>query len=516
MLPRYLDQVSQARCRPGSHTGAEQGQAGPLGPGQDLSSDLLWVVWPWPGHQLLCSPLRETEGWGLSPGAPCLSLVILTSVPTPTLPDPNLTRAELVLPLSSAPGGLPAPHPAQLEPWHNWVRPGKGGVAPGRQAARWALRLGPQREPPFVHPPSQSCFAVVLGGPQETGRLLEHKFDYIFFTGEGPAAGGRLGGTARDGRSERPEASSGPCPQLLERGSEDRGRQPAREDTGVSSGGCARLQDKQPGEWPWTPGTLGELGPIPRNRPLHQSQFHTSQHPPLLSELRLCQALPHHPPALLDGWTDEGPETWVTKRCSAHLTSQGWGRLDFAPRGHLPSSWHVPMGPRHHLASGDQGRVPRREERMEEADSHVSGPGPGGGRPDLPPPQHTSSLAGEAVSASLLPRPCREPGTRPANRHCNRQGRRWGERRGRVLSCSSRFPGQGEYQEEAAGGAHHPPSTHLPLPHPEAQWALGPGPLGPRVQRRGRQTPEASVQVRPLRQSVQGPTDHQKALCHIS
>uniref|UniRef100_A0A4W2BV80 aldehyde dehydrogenase [NAD(P)(+)] n=1 Tax=Bos indicus x Bos taurus TaxID=30522 RepID=A0A4W2BV80_BOBOX len=183
VLPRYLDQVSQARCRPGSHTGAEQGQAGPLGPGQDLSSDLLWVVWPWPGHQLLCSPLRETEGWGLSPGAPCLSLVILTSVPTPTLPDPNLTRAELVLPLSSAPGALPAPHPAQLEPWHNWVRPGKGGAAPGRQAARWALRLGPQREPPFVHPPSQSCFAVVLGGPQETGRLLEHKFDYIFFTG---------------------------------------------------------------------------------------------------------------------------------------------------------------------------------------------------------------------------------------------------------------------------------------------------------------------------------------------
>uniref|UniRef100_A0A2K6KQ58 Aldehyde dehydrogenase 3 family member B2 n=1 Tax=Rhinopithecus bieti TaxID=61621 RepID=A0A2K6KQ58_RHIBE len=29
----------------------------------------------------------------------------------------------------------------------------------------------------------QSCFAVVLGGPQETGQLLEHKFDYIFFTG---------------------------------------------------------------------------------------------------------------------------------------------------------------------------------------------------------------------------------------------------------------------------------------------------------------------------------------------
>ncbi|KAI4072694.1 aldehyde dehydrogenase 3 family member B2, partial [Homo sapiens] len=29
----------------------------------------------------------------------------------------------------------------------------------------------------------QSCFAVVLGGPQETGQLLEHKLDYIFFTG---------------------------------------------------------------------------------------------------------------------------------------------------------------------------------------------------------------------------------------------------------------------------------------------------------------------------------------------
>lgn len=28
-----------------------------------------------------------------------------------------------------------------------------------------------------------SCFAVVLGGPQETGQLLEEKFDYIFFTG---------------------------------------------------------------------------------------------------------------------------------------------------------------------------------------------------------------------------------------------------------------------------------------------------------------------------------------------
>ena len=47
---------------------------------------------------------------------------------------------------------------------------------------------------------------MVLGGPQETGRLLEHKFDYIFFTGEGPAAGASRG-CAQDGRGERPEAS---------------------------------------------------------------------------------------------------------------------------------------------------------------------------------------------------------------------------------------------------------------------------------------------------------------------
>uniref|UniRef100_A0A8D1P870 Aldehyde dehydrogenase domain-containing protein n=1 Tax=Sus scrofa TaxID=9823 RepID=A0A8D1P870_PIG len=38
----------------------------------------------------------------------------------------------------------------------------------------------------------QSCFAVVLGGPEETGQLLEHKFDHIFFTGEEQAAHGRF------------------------------------------------------------------------------------------------------------------------------------------------------------------------------------------------------------------------------------------------------------------------------------------------------------------------------------
>lgn len=29
----------------------------------------------------------------------------------------------------------------------------------------------------------QNCFAVVQGGPEETGQLLKHKFDYVFFTG---------------------------------------------------------------------------------------------------------------------------------------------------------------------------------------------------------------------------------------------------------------------------------------------------------------------------------------------
>lgn len=247
-----------------------------------------------------------------------------------------------------------------------------------------------------------------------------------------------------------------------------------------SAPGQAAWRESGPGPL----GTLGELDPVSGNRPPHQSQFHTSQHLPLLSELRLCQALPHHPTALLEGWTDEGLETWVTKRCSAHLTSQGWGRLDFAPRGHLPSPWHVPMGPRHHLASGDQDKVSRREERVEEADSHVSGPGPGGKRPDLPPPWHTSSLAGEAVSASLLPRPCRKPRTRPASRHCNRQGRRWwGTGWGRAEAGFSAVPpdswGEGEYQKEAAGGAHHPPPTlHSPsTATPRSSMGFEPWPL---------------------------------------
>ncbi|KAK2100021.1 hypothetical protein P7K49_021369 [Saguinus oedipus] len=42
-------------------------------------------------------------------------------------------------------------------------------------------------------PALQSCFAVVLGGPQETGQLLEHRFDYIFFTDQAGSSPGPPG-----------------------------------------------------------------------------------------------------------------------------------------------------------------------------------------------------------------------------------------------------------------------------------------------------------------------------------
>ncbi|GAB1301973.1 Aldehyde dehydrogenase family 3 member B1 [Apodemus speciosus] len=57
-------------------------------------------------------------------------------------------------------------------------RPGKFTM-PGRDLGRVASDAGSEDLP--LSP--QSCFTVVLGGPQETGQLLEHKFDYIFFTG---------------------------------------------------------------------------------------------------------------------------------------------------------------------------------------------------------------------------------------------------------------------------------------------------------------------------------------------
>lgn len=62
-------------------------------------------------------------------------------------------------------------------------------------------------EPPVA---SQSCFAVVLGGPEETGRLLEHKFDYIFFTGEG-SPGQCPGGAGTSESRVRKAVGGGGC-----------------------------------------------------------------------------------------------------------------------------------------------------------------------------------------------------------------------------------------------------------------------------------------------------------------
>ncbi|KAM9078723.1 LOW QUALITY PROTEIN: aldehyde dehydrogenase family 3 member B2 [Megaptera novaeangliae] len=59
-----------------------------------------------------------------------------------------------------------------------------GALAAGMSTAE-ALEISKSTEkilavvlPPYL---DQSCFAVVLGGPEETGQLLEHKFNYILF-----------------------------------------------------------------------------------------------------------------------------------------------------------------------------------------------------------------------------------------------------------------------------------------------------------------------------------------------
>ena len=39
---------------------------------------------------------------------------------------------------------------------------------------------------------------MVLGGPEETGQLLKHKFDYIFFTGKESPVQDPGQGTATD------------------------------------------------------------------------------------------------------------------------------------------------------------------------------------------------------------------------------------------------------------------------------------------------------------------------------
>lgn len=118
---------------------------------------------------------------------PCLPSPSL-STPNPDGPQPCTSWLGLAVP--GIPGKLSAPY---LTP-----RPGEGGGAPGRPPP------GP------LSPPSlQSCFAVMLGGPQETGQLLEHKFDYIFFTGESllRVAGLGAGMAGRGARATSPQGS---------------------------------------------------------------------------------------------------------------------------------------------------------------------------------------------------------------------------------------------------------------------------------------------------------------------
>lgn len=81
----------------------------------------------------------------------------------PTLPV--LLLPQIGVPVASA---LRAPAPAAplLAQPQGAVGGDEDGVAQG------TLPLTPQ-----------DCFAVVTAGKQETTRLLENKFDYIFFTG---------------------------------------------------------------------------------------------------------------------------------------------------------------------------------------------------------------------------------------------------------------------------------------------------------------------------------------------
>ena len=245
--------------------------------------------------------------------------------------------------MPSAPGELPAPpHPAHLEPWHLWVRPGKGGAVPGRQAGR--CPLGSQAGVPegaLRLCALQSCFAVVLGGPQETGQLLEHKFDYIFFTGEAPVWGLRRMGEVRGLSPAPPLGVSSPTRRGAAR---DRSRQTARDDADwgkcwvvlSAPGRACSVLPEQAGEQPRAPGDPWE-GWAPSRKQASPPPTISRITAPALAELPLCQALIQEPTALLEGWTDEGLGARVTKRCSAHCTSQDWGRLYFAPRGHLPS-----------------------------------------------------------------------------------------------------------------------------------------------------------------------------------
>lgn len=169
------------------------------------------------------------------------------------------------------------------------------------------------------------------------------------------------------------------------------------------------------------------------------------------------------------------------------------------------------MWSRHHLASSDQDGVSRRDEREEDTDKARPWGREGWTRLlccTLCPHQSR----GRAISAFLLPRPCHEPRTRPASCHLNRQGGRLWEQRGQGPQLFLQIPRGRKHQEKEAGVRGGGAPDHPPPSQPEAQWTLGPGPPGPRVQRQGRQTPEASLYARSPRQSVQRLMDLPKLL----
>lgn len=147
------------------------------------------------------------------------------------------------------------------------MRPGGGGRLPSRLTG-WAPRGT------LCLSTLQSCFAVVLGGPEETGQLLEHKFDHIFFTGEEQAAHGRFWRECRMGevRGLSPAPPSGVLSPVLPEatGMEAAANQAGRTQTGVSPGWhswpqheLAPLFRSRQGSHPQGPS--GGLGTIPGN-----------------------------------------------------------------------------------------------------------------------------------------------------------------------------------------------------------------------------------------------------------
>uniref|UniRef100_A0A452SGQ0 Aldehyde dehydrogenase n=1 Tax=Ursus americanus TaxID=9643 RepID=A0A452SGQ0_URSAM len=95
----------------------------------------------------------------------------------------------------------------------------------------------------------QSCFAVVLGGPQETRQLLEHKFDYIFFTGN-----------PRVGRIVMAAAAKHLTPVTLELG----GKNPCYvdDDCDPQSGCCPPCQSPSPRFYGEDPQSSPEPGAV--------------------------------------------------------------------------------------------------------------------------------------------------------------------------------------------------------------------------------------------------------------